>query len=325
MILFATDFETHLKSLDTLFEHLSRSGIKLNLSKCSFGQREVKFWGHIVLEAGCRPDPTNVKAVTDMKPPTTVKGVRRFLGMCGFYRKHIPKFAKVSAPLTNLTRKNGEFQWTENCQEAFERLKEQLTEAPVLVRADINQPFVVPTDASNTHVGGVLSQIQADGSNRAIGYFSHKFKAAETRYATTDREALAVVLTCRHFHHYLLGTRFTIITDHQPLTSIFKKKTKSPRMNRWVLEMREYLYNIQYNKGKHNLVEDSLSRPILVIHRPPESTWLGKGEVEMRRLQMEEERWREMVEYLEGDKVPRKQYLRTTLDQFVLWDEVWIT
>ncbi len=141
VILFATDFETLLKRLDTLFEHLSRSGIKLNLSKCSFGQREVKFWGHIVSEAGCRPDPTNVKAVTDMKTPTTVKGVPRFLGMCGFYRKHMPKFAKVAAPLTNLTRKNVEFQWTENCQEAFERLKERLTVAPVLIRADINRPF----------------------------------------------------------------------------------------------------------------------------------------------------------------------------------------
>ncbi len=177
VILFATDFETLLKRLDTLFEHQSRSGIKLNRSKCSFGQREVKFWGHIVSAAGCRPDPTKVKAITDMKTPTTVKGVSRFLGMCGFYRKHIPKFAKVAAPLTNLTRKNVEFQWTENCEKSFERLKERLTEAPVVVRADINQPFVVTTDASNTHVGGVLSQIQADGSDRPIGYFSHKLKA----------------------------------------------------------------------------------------------------------------------------------------------------
>ncbi len=103
-------------------------------------------------ETGCRPDPGKVKAVQNMKP-TNAKGVRSFLGMCCFYRKHIPSFAKIVAPLTNLTRKNIELKWTEGCQEAFAELKSRLTQAPVLVRAGVHQPFIVTTDASGTEPG----------------------------------------------------------------------------------------------------------------------------------------------------------------------------
>ncbi len=210
--------------------------------------------------------------------------------MCGFYRKHIGGFAKVAAPLTNLTRKNVEFKRTEPCQNAFEEFKARLIQAPVLVGADIHKPFIVTTDASGTHVGGVLSQLQADGTNRALGYFSKKLKGAECRYSATDKEALAVVLTCRHFHHYLWGTIFTIVTDHQPLVTIFKRKTKSPRMNKWILEMREYQYTVEYLKGKKNVVANHLSRLVLIIHPPPEVTYLGKSREEMMRLQREEQR-----------------------------------
>ncbi len=123
--------------------------------------------------------------------------------VCGFYRKYIAGFAKVAAPLTNLTRKNVEFKWTEPCQTAFEDLKARLIQAPVLVRANVHKPFNVTSDASGTHLSGVLSQLQTDGTNRAIEYFSRNLKVAECRYSATDKEALAVVLSCRHFHHYL--------------------------------------------------------------------------------------------------------------------------
>ncbi len=123
-------------------------------------------------------------------------------------------------------------------------------------------------------------------------------------------------------HHYLWGTRFTIVTDHQPLVSIFKRKTKFPRMNRWILEMREYQYNIQFVKGKHNHVADSLSRPVLVIQHPPEAFRQGKSREEIRALQMEEDKWKEMIQYIEGGKIPRKRYPRAILDQFAVWEGV---
>ncbi len=177
--------------------------------------------------------------------------------------------------------------WTEECHQAFEHLKTCLVQAPILVKAQVDKPFIITTDASDTHVGGVLSQIQQDGANKPIGYFSKKLSPCETRYSATDKEALAIVLACRNFHHYLWGTRFVVITDHQPLTSIFKRKTKSPRMNRWILEMREYNYDIHCEKGKDNNVADHLPRPVRVIVRSPEATWLGLDHQSFRDKQRE--------------------------------------
>jgi len=322
LIIWAPDFATLVSRLRQLFSLLSKNGVKLNLSKCEFGKREVTFLGYRISGDGCQPDPKNVEAIQKMKAPTKVKEVRRFLGMCGFYRKHVPNFAKIAAPLTNLTRSTSKFDWSDLCQVAFETLKELLTCAPVLVRAQTDKPFIVTTDASNTHVGGVLSQIQTDGTNKPVGYFSKKLNSTECRYSATDKEALAVLLTCRNFHHYLWGNRFTVVTDHQPLTSIFKRKTKSPRMNRWILEMREYNYEIQYVKGKYNYVADQLSRPVRVIQRSPDVTWLGSTKEEFRDYQREEIKWRELVEYLEGGRVPTKRYHKTILDQFVVMEEI---
>ena len=275
LIVWAPDFSTLVERLMKLFTLLKDNGVKLNLSKCEIGKKSVTFLGHVLSAVGSEPDPKNLEAIKAMKPPTTVKEVRRFLGMCGFYRKHVQNFAKIATPLSNLTKKTVPFQWTEQCMQAFETLKAKLTQAPVLAKAQLDQPFIVTTDASNTHVGGVLSQIQKDEQIKPVAYFSKKLNGTEGRYSVTDKEALAIVLTCRNFHHYLWGTHFTVITDHQPLTTIFKRKTKSPRMNRWILEMREYNYHINYMKGKDNLVADQLSRPVRIIHRAPETTYLG--------------------------------------------------
>ncbi len=137
--------------LSQLFITLGKKGIKVNISKSKFAQRQVKFLGHVVSQEECKPDPANVKAILAQKPPSTV--VRRFLGMCDFYRQHVPQYAEIASPLTNLT-KNIPFQWTEKCQEAFDTLKQGLVSAPVLVRADVTKPFIVTTDSSVTHVGG---------------------------------------------------------------------------------------------------------------------------------------------------------------------------
>ncbi len=112
--------------------------------------------GHIVSKEGIKPDPENVEAVEKMKPPTNVKETRRFLGIAGFYRKHIEKLSALAAPLTDLTRKNRPFEWDEACQDAFETIKRRLVSAPGLVKADLSRPFVLETDASQHHVAGVL-------------------------------------------------------------------------------------------------------------------------------------------------------------------------
>ncbi len=244
LLVYAGSYEVLLQRLEKVFEQMKEVGIKLNLSKCHIGQK-VKFLGHIVSKEGIRPDPGNVEAIEKMEPPTNIKELRRFVGMCGFYRKHIENFSSIASPLTNLTRKNQPFEWTEECHQAFNKLKNKLTSSPVLSKANLSQPFVLETDASQNHVGGVLLQYDDNNLPHTIGYFSKKLRPAEVRYSTTDREALAIVLACRHFNHYLWGTKFVIRTDHQPIVSVFRQRTKSPRMNRWMLEMRNYRFEIE--------------------------------------------------------------------------------
>ncbi len=162
-----------------------------------------------------------------------------------------------------------------SCAKKHLNTRECLVNAHILVKAQIDQSFILTSDASDIHVGAVLSQFQRDGTNKPTGYFSRKLSPCKTRYSVTDKKALAVVLACWKYHHFLLGAQFTVVTNHQPLTSIFKRKTKFPRINKRVLEIREYNHNIQYLKGKYSYVTDQMSRPVLVIVRPPETTWLG--------------------------------------------------
>ncbi len=234
----APSFQQLLQRLGEVFKNMERMGIKLNITKCHIGQTEIKFLGHIVSKEGFRPDPGNTEAITKMREPTNLKEVRRFIGMVGFYRKHIINFSKITSPLTDLTRKNQAYKWTVECQQAFEELENLLMKAPILAKAKLSKQFILETDASQRHVAAVLLQYDDEGLPRTIGYFSKKLKPTEVRYSTTDREALAIVLACRHFNHYLWGTKFLIQTDHQPITSVFRQRTKSPRMNRWILEMR---------------------------------------------------------------------------------------
>ncbi len=189
-------------------------GIKLKLSKCHIGKREVKFLVHIVSEEGFRPDQGNVEAIVDIKPPTNVKETRRFLGMVGFYLKHIDKFSHMAAPLTDLTRKNQPFKWTVDCHMAFQEINNKLVTSPIPVKANLSRQFILETDASQHHVAAVLLQYDDDGLPRALGYFSKKLKPAEVRYSTTDREALAIVLACRQFNHYQWGKK--VYHPYQP-------------------------------------------------------------------------------------------------------------
>ncbi len=132
-----------------------------------------------------------------------------------------------------------------DCQRAFEDLKDKLVTSPILVKASLSRRFILETDASQHHGAAVLLQYDDEGLPRAVGYFSKKLKQAEVHYSATDREALAIVLACRQLHHYLWGTRFVIRTEHQPITTEFRQRTKSPRMNRWMLEMRDCRFRVE--------------------------------------------------------------------------------
>ncbi len=157
----------------------------------------------MVSKEGFEPDPGNVEATVNMKPPNTVKETRHFLGMEEFYRKYVGKFSQIAAPLTNLLRKKQPFEWTEACQQVFEEIKSKLVNSPILVKANLSRQFVLETEASQHHLAAVLLQYDEVGLPLSIGYFSKKLKPAEVYYSITDRETLAIVLACRQFNHHL--------------------------------------------------------------------------------------------------------------------------
>ncbi len=201
--------------------------------------------------------------------------------------------------------------------------------APELLKNTSNSHLIPPLKipalhAILTHVGAVLMQSDDNNLPRVIGYFSKKLRPTEMRYSTTDREALAMVLECRQFHNFLWDNKVFIRTDQQPLVSVFRVKTKSPRMNRWILEMRDYQFSIDYKSGKKNVVADQLSRPVGPV-RPwgdQNELFLGKTREEFSQLQMQEPRWREMRQYLERECIPRSKYPRATLAHFNIENEI---
>lgn len=205
---------------------------------------------------------------------------------------------------------------------AFETLKAKQMSMPILVNYQPELSLVLVTDASDDCVGAVLHQIQPDKSVRALGYYSKKISKCEQRFSVTDKEALAVVLACRHFHHYLWGAHFEIQTNHQPLTNIFRRRTKSPRVTRWMLEMREYNFRIKYLKGKDNVVADQLSRPVRLLTHQPNTTWLGLTREEFIKEQCEDQTWNELLDYLQGGVLPRRKIAKATLDKFEVLDGI---
>ena len=312
IVIFSNNMEEHQKHLQETLTLLHQAGLRLNPEKCKIAVKEFKFLGFIVSAEGIRPDPDKVRAIADMEAPKDVRAVRRFLGSVGFFRRHVPNFAGIAAPLTNLTRKDTPFVWTKTHQEAFEDLKMKLMSMPVLRNPDYSRPFEVHTDASQIAIGACLMQRSEDCTPHAVAYYSCKMKGPEVRYSATDSEALAVVEAVRAFDPYVYGRNFTIFTDHRPLVYIFKRRTKSPRMSRWGLELQTYDYTIQYRQGSTNKVPDMVSRA---------SSAVGAISLEkidpsvLRQEQLKDAVWAEVIGYLEGGKLPKSR-TSSPLDEF---------
>jgi len=310
VVVHSSSFEEHLEHLTETLHLLNKAGFRLNREKCEFATREFKFLGFKVTPEGILPDPDKVIAINNMPAPRTVKEVRRFLGCSGYFRKHIPNYAALAAPLTRLTRKDAKFVWTDEEEKAFNTLKQSLVEAPVLKKPNFTSPFEVHCDASKLALGACLMQRGPDDIPHAVAYFSRKLRGPETRYPAIDIEALAVIEGVRAFDHYLYGNKFLIFTDHRPLTFVFHRRTKSPRMSKWSHELSNYQYKLLYKKGSSNHVPDCLSRVANI-----DASALDPQKV--RDAQLKDPLWREVIQYLEERAVPRRK-LPLPLEEFEL-------
>ncbi|GJU40872.1 putative nucleotidyltransferase, ribonuclease H [Tanacetum coccineum] len=255
ILIYSKSKEEHEVHLRLVLELLRKEKLYAKFSKCEFWLQEVHFLGHVVNQNGIHVDPSKIEAVKNWKAPTTPSEIRSFLGLAGYYRRFIANFSKIAKPLTSLTQKNQKYVWGVEQEEAFQTLKNNLCEAPILSLPDGVEDFVVYCDASNQGLGCVLMQ-----RNKVIAYASRQLKIHEKNYTTHDLELGAVVFALKTWRHYLYGTKSVIYTDHKSLQHIFDQKELNMRQRRWIELFSDYECEIRYHPGKANVVADALSR-----------------------------------------------------------------
>lgn len=275
LIIFSKTFEEHLERLQLVFDRLREHGLKLKPSKCQLMKKEVQYLGHIVSAEGIKTDPEKISKVKNWKTPTNRKEVLQFLGFAGYYRRYVKGYSTLAAPLYRLTsgdprkkkRKTHKqtdserpYLWTDECEEAFQHLKDRLVTAPILGYPDYNLPFVLQTDASGEGLGAVLAQIQ-NGVERVIAYASRGLSPPETRYPAHKLEFLALKWAVTDkFYDHLYGRCFSVLTDNNPLKYVMTTAKLDATGQRWVSQLSSFEFDIQYRRGQNNANADALSR-----------------------------------------------------------------
>ncbi len=259
VVVHSETWEDHLERLRRVLSELRRAGLTANPRKCHLALSEAKYLGYQVGRGLIRPQERKVEAVRSAPRPKTKTQVRAFLGLAGYYRCFIPNFSSLAASLTDLTRKGQpeKVQWTSAAEEAFRNIKEALTSEPILRAPDFSCPFLLQTDASDTGLGAVLSQVQG-GEEHPVLYISRKLSPAERNYATVEKEALAVKWAVLELRYYLLGRKFTLVTDHAPLQWMARAKDTNARVTRWFLALQDFHFVVRHRAGAANA--DGLSR-----------------------------------------------------------------
>ncbi|GJV96526.1 reverse transcriptase domain-containing protein [Tanacetum coccineum] len=235
------------------------TNLVLNWEKSHFMVKEGIVLGHKISKSGIEVDRAKVDIIAKLPHPTTVKGVRSFLGHAGFYRRFIQDFSKISRPLTHLLEKETPFVFSKECIESFNTLKRKLTEAPILIAPDWDLPFELMCDASDFAIGAVLGQ-RRNKHFQPIHYASKTMTEAQALYTTTEKELLAVVYAFEKFRSYLVLSESIVYTDHSAIKYLFAKKDAKPRLMRWILLLQEFDVIIRDKKGAENLAADHLSR-----------------------------------------------------------------
>ena len=263
VILYGTEFDDLYQSVELFLQKLQAASLMLSPSKCQWGIKSCRFLGFILSENGLQPDAQKTEAIAKMPRPKNAKEVKRFNGMVSFYRRFIKDHSKIARCLHELTKPDVKFEWTSECQNAFDELKFKLTNAPILTYARYDRPFILKTDASKTAIGHELLQIQDDGHPHPISYGSRALSKFERNLSVTMKELLSIVWAVKYNVSYLRGTKFSIVTDHAALVPILKGKvTDCTKINRYAIFLSEFNFDIEYISGKNKIMSgaDFLSR-----------------------------------------------------------------
>ncbi|GFT38217.1 retrovirus-related Pol polyprotein from transposon 297 [Trichonephila clavipes] len=255
VIITSPSFNEHIDHLNQVFTLLRDAGLTLNKEKCHFARDKLKYLGLIISKEGIEPDNSKVKAIAERKPPRNNKEVSKFLGIAGWYQKFIPHYADICEPLYRLKKKGAKFNWSTEAQDAFNKVKRALTEAPVLHLPNFQEQFNLFTDASTVGIGAVLNQ-----NHRPIAFASRTQNKTERNYTVTEREYLVVIWALNKFKTYFGSIPVNVITDHAALTKLTNGKNLSSRMIRWVLKLSEFNIEWEHRSCVQSVVADVLPR-----------------------------------------------------------------
>ncbi|KAL4283741.1 hypothetical protein GQ457_16G019990 [Hibiscus cannabinus] len=255
---------TFQRCMTAIFSDLNEDCLEIFMDDIStfgedFDNYEGIVLGHKISSKGMEVDKAKIEVISKLPPPTTVKGIRSFLGHAGFYRRFIEDFSKITKPLCSLLEQGRPFEFNEDCTKAFNLLKQKLVTAPIVEPPDWKLPFELMCDASDYAVGAVLGQRKGKIFHPTY-YASKTLNDAQVNYTTTEKEMLAVIFAFDKFRSYLIGTKVIVHTDHSAIKYMLSKKDAKPRLIRWILLLQEFDIEIIDRKGTENQVADHLSR-----------------------------------------------------------------
>ena len=263
LIWWSADEDEHKEMTERVLDAFSAEKLYLNPNKLNLGCKYARYLGCVIGNSSLSLDPNKVSAIESLATPTDTTGVRQLVGMTQFWRRWIPGYSSMVSPLTDMLRKDVKFKsdWGEAQDAAVRQVKAAVSSYPVLRQYDPTKPVVMLTDASTVGVAGCLAQLH-DGHLCAVSYCSHRLTEQERNYPITELEGLAILHSVRCHRHFLLNNPFTvrILSDHQPLQWVQKVSTASGRLSRWLMELAEYDFRIEFIPGKVNDVADALSR-----------------------------------------------------------------
>ena len=237
ILIYSRSWKDHVQHVDRVLKLLEEKQLYAKISKCFFGVQEVEYLGHIVSHEGVKVDPNKIKSIKEWKVPKTIRQLRGFLGLTGYYRKFVKNYGRIAAPLTTLLKKDA-FSWNPEATKAFENLKESMCRAPVLATPDFTKTFIVECDASGNGIGAVLMQ-----EGRPIAFESRSIKGKYLQKAIYEKEMLAILHALKKWRPYLMGRHFEVKNDHDSLKNFLEqrhpqKSSKKGSQRCWVMTLK---------------------------------------------------------------------------------------
>lgn len=276
ILIFTKTKDEHYKTLELVFQRLRECNVTVSLKKCKFMKTSLRFYGHTFSDTGITAGEDKVEAIQKADAPSDVSELKSLLGMAQYVARFIPDFSTMVEPMRKLTREDEPWVWNDEQEAAFQKLKSVLSDIRTLNYFDKNLPTSIYVDASPVGLSGILTQANPDGTINVVSYGSRALSDVESRYSQIEREMMAVVWACEHYHLYIYGAQvIKIYTDHKPLLGLMKKTTgqSTARLEKFLLRLTPYKVELEHIPGNRNTA-DFLSRHPGIKRVKNNSEWI---------------------------------------------------